>query len=587
GQVVTVNVSSHGSIFEYMPGIGDDVKVLLVQEHHLLPERLQQAQSQARDIGWHGIWAAATPSTASATGTTAGVAILVRTDAMITAPILAEREVVTGRCLFAHIHWGVPGGFTAGSIYLDTKDGMGPVNTAYLWETVKAPARFNSEGVDWLIAGDWNNQPAELFSSSWATAASAIPFCPKATSFEEADDAEGLAACMDDLMIGVERELTNRYDHVGPAALRYSGRAGATSFTWRKVAWQPPLKRTYKRPQTLAWKVVLRWFMHIQKERHRLRTLVTRLQMAHVLCDIDPPQCAVLLQAFSEVGGYIRNIMRSQVVLHQMPENVQAFLNSGLQVLVAPGFEDLLRSVGNEATRLRKEDQRESYRAWMQFQRKAFQSGASIAHRVTKVRPLEQRIWGRARRGISRQWEQQHRTDNVWGNRSRYTSSDSAFSHNLDSEVAVLRGQFSATVLLDLTKAFDMARPSQLFREGCLLGYPPRMLYMLLKMHAQPRSLKGYGTFSDMVQVDQGILAGCTHAVCMLECLTLRAILRLRDNYAGVVPRALVDDVSVQYVGPDPKGILALDLAVRIFQEDSRVLGSCVNDKKSGLVAAT
>eukprot|EP00959_Pyramimonas_sp_CCMP1952_P016611 352313-Pyramimonas_sp.AAC.1 len=73
-----------------------------------------------------------------------------------------------------------------------------------------------------------------------------------------------------------------------------------------------------------------------------------------------------------------------------------------------------------------------------------------------------------------------------------------------------------------------------------------------------------------MVQVDQGILAGCTHAVCMLECLTLRAILRLRDTYAGVVPRALVDDVSVQYAGPDPKGLLALDLAVRIFQEDSR-----------------
>eukprot|EP00959_Pyramimonas_sp_CCMP1952_P383235 8030311-Pyramimonas_sp.AAC.1 len=63
-------------------------------------------------------------------------------------------------------------------------------------------------------------------------------------------------------------------------------------------------------------------------------------------------------------------------------------------------------------------------------------------------------------------------------------------------------------------------------------------------MYAQPRSLKGYGTFSDMVQVDQGILAGCTHAVCMLGCLTLRAVLRLRDNYAGVVPRALVDDVS-------------------------------------------
>eukprot|EP00959_Pyramimonas_sp_CCMP1952_P018419 389424-Pyramimonas_sp.AAC.1 len=61
------------------------------------------------------------------------------------------------------------------------------------------------------------------------------------------------------------------------------------------------------------------------------------------------------------------------------------------------------------------------------------------------------------------------------GNRSRYTSSDNAFSHNLESEIAVLRGRLSATVLLDLTKAFDLVRPSQLFREGLVLGYPPRM----------------------------------------------------------------------------------------------------------------
>eukprot|EP00959_Pyramimonas_sp_CCMP1952_P314681 6587273-Pyramimonas_sp.AAC.1 len=34
-----------------------------------------------------------------------------------------------------------------------------------------------------------------------------------------------------------------------------------------------------------------------------------------------------------------------------------------------------------------------------------------------------------------------------------------------------------------------------LFREGLVLGYPPRMLHMLIQMYRQPRRLKGYGTF--------------------------------------------------------------------------------------------
>eukprot|EP00959_Pyramimonas_sp_CCMP1952_P287587 6014421-Pyramimonas_sp.AAC.2 len=58
--------------------------------------------------------------------------------------------------------------------------------------------------------------------------------------FEAAGDAAGLAAGMDALMYGIEKELTNRYDHVGPAAKRCAGRAGVPEFVWRQVKWQPP-----------------------------------------------------------------------------------------------------------------------------------------------------------------------------------------------------------------------------------------------------------------------------------------------------------------------------------------------------------
>eukprot|EP00959_Pyramimonas_sp_CCMP1952_P436992 9149605-Pyramimonas_sp.AAC.1 len=121
--------------------------------------------------------------------------------------------------------------------------------------------------------------------------------------------------------------------------------------------------------------------------------------------------------------------------------------------------------------------------------------------------------------------------------------------------MAVLRRHFSAAVLLDLTEASDMARPSQLFRGGASFGYQPRMMRMLLRMHHLPRRLKGYSTYSEPLQVDQGTLASCAHAVCTLEVLTLRATLRLREVHGNLVPRALVD------AGCDSTGVKALQLA--------------------------
>eukprot|EP00959_Pyramimonas_sp_CCMP1952_P124593 2605413-Pyramimonas_sp.AAC.1 len=82
-------------------------------------------------------------------------------------------EDIPGRLLFAHIHWGAPGGFTPGSACLGATDGMTPASTAYWWAAVQALAKLNGEGHDWLVGGHWNNEPAALFTMGWATAASA------------------------------------------------------------------------------------------------------------------------------------------------------------------------------------------------------------------------------------------------------------------------------------------------------------------------------------------------------------------------------------------------------------------------------
>ncbi|CAK0868726.1 unnamed protein product, partial [Prorocentrum cordatum] len=145
-------------------------------------------------------------------------------------------------------------------------------------------------------------------------------------------------------------------------------------------------------------------------------------------------------------------------------------------------------------------------------------------------------------------------------------------------------GRTAAAMRRSDQKAFDLVRPSQLFMESIALGCHPRMVHMLLRLYRLPRRLKESGVHSEPFQVDQGILAGCAHAVCLLELLTLRARLRLREVHGNVVPRGIVGAVSVQYAGADSHGVKALRLTVELFQEDSRILGSCFNAKKSGIV---
>eukprot|EP00959_Pyramimonas_sp_CCMP1952_P392847 8231777-Pyramimonas_sp.AAC.1 len=61
---------------------------------------------------------------------------------------------------------------------------------------------------------------------------------------------------------------------------------------------------------------------------------------------------------------------------------------------------------------------------------------ADGGHRLIAVAHTFQRVWGRLQRGISRQWERDHLSESVWGNRSQYTSSDSSSAHSLESEIA-------------------------------------------------------------------------------------------------------------------------------------------------------
>eukprot|EP00959_Pyramimonas_sp_CCMP1952_P114744 2398849-Pyramimonas_sp.AAC.1 len=64
-------------------------------------------------------------------------------------------------------------------------------------------------------------------------------------------------------------------------------------------------------------------------------------------------------------------------------------------------------------------------------------------HRLIALISTLVHIWSRLRRPLSKRWELQRPCDAFWGSRPGATSVDAAFQHNLDSELARLRGHAS------------------------------------------------------------------------------------------------------------------------------------------------
>eukprot|EP00959_Pyramimonas_sp_CCMP1952_P294519 6160485-Pyramimonas_sp.AAC.1 len=103
---------------------------------------------------------------------------------------------------------------------------------------------------------------------------------------------------------------------------------------------------------------------------------------------------------------------------------------------------------------------------------------------------------------------------------------------------------------------------------------------MVIEYHRQPRVLKAFTSYSEPFVSWQGMLAGCAHPTSLLTLLTLRAVRRVRAS--GVAPRALVDDLAIQWVGEEAGGISKLFNALANLKADVKPLGIVLQDSASG-----
>ncbi|CAK0802338.1 unnamed protein product [Prorocentrum cordatum] len=140
--------------------------------------RLGEFQARALDAGWHGLWAPSPTTGDSATSNFGGVAVLVPTYIMVTAPPDDGHIIYPGRAVCAQINWGVAGGIIVASVYLVTSIGISGENIEVLWALAQRVAAWNSRDLDWILGGDWNADIDALNVRNWVETMAAIHYVP-------------------------------------------------------------------------------------------------------------------------------------------------------------------------------------------------------------------------------------------------------------------------------------------------------------------------------------------------------------------------------------------------------------------------
>ncbi|CAK0837890.1 unnamed protein product, partial [Prorocentrum cordatum] len=207
--------------------------------------------------------------------------------------------------------------------------------------------------------------------------------------------------------------------------------------------------------------------------------------------------------------------------------------------------------------------------------------------RLIGLMPTLVRVWSRARRLVTKARELDNPSELVWGTGPGRASSDSAYELNLAEEQAKLGGWDSAQAALGLWKAYEVVAPEAQLAEARALGFPMRLIWMLLSTYRQPRVLAAFGTTSDPFVARQGNIAGCGHANSLLMVLTLRALRKAHALAPSVTPRGLVDDATLDWSGSKEADDDSLVTAPSSFSADMVELKLVMQPQKSGSLASS
>ena len=158
--LLTVNVTSIGSLYALLTSVGRDIHVILVQEHKVFAGKVKSHSAKLLKLGWRTFWCAATKGPNG--GASGGTMVMVRVwmDAWA---LLDTADVSEARAAHAMIRTMDLGEFVVYSCYGDCYGGVSSQSSTTLFVNVLRHAR--AHGLPTLAGGDWNATPAEVQES--------------------------------------------------------------------------------------------------------------------------------------------------------------------------------------------------------------------------------------------------------------------------------------------------------------------------------------------------------------------------------------------------------------------------------------
>ena len=91
------------------------------------------------------------------------------------------------------------------------------------------------------------------------------------------------------------------------------------------------------------------------------------------------------------------------------------------------------------------------------------------------------------------------------------------WQQSLQAEYADLRGQVTASALLDLSKAYEHILFDRLWAKGIAAGFPLDVLRLLLFCYGMPRRIQLAGVATVVCEPRRAVAAGCSFADLMMR----------------------------------------------------------------------
>ncbi len=158
------------------------------------------------------------------------------------------------------------------------------------------------------------------------------------------------------------------------------------------------------------------------------------------------------------------------------------------------------------------------------------------------------RWWEKVRKPLVLKWRTTVPRPYNWATKGR-SSVGAVWRQSLYDEAAAASGQSSATLLLDLVKAFEMVQLRLVWEAGVRLGFPLVILRLVLESFSLARHLVYAGAFAEAVWTLSAVLAGGGFAT---DCLFL-VLVQPIDDWLIAYPMASVclfaDDINAHIIG--------------------------------------